>query len=39
MFRETVVPWLRETLVPVLWVLTFGVFFGSVLMTNVLASR
>jgi len=39
MFREIVVPWLRETVVPVFWVLTFGAFLGAVLTTNVLASR
>lgn len=39
MFRETVVPWLRETLAPVLWMLVFGAFFGAVLMTSALVSR
>lgn len=39
MFREIVMPWVRETVVPVLWVLAFGAFLGAVVMTNVLASR
>lgn len=39
MVRQIVVPWLRETVVPVLWVLAFGAFFGAVVMTNALASR
>ncbi|SKL82151.1 Uncharacterised protein [Mycobacteroides abscessus subsp. massiliense] len=39
MFREIVAPWLRETLVPVFWVLAFGAFLGAVVMTNALTSR